>query len=178
MRGLYRSHLVRAMVAASVMCMYAAALADPAHKTNRGSAQHFQTSDRCIACHNGMQTPSGDDLSIGIDWRASIMANSARDPYWQASVRREITDHPAAATAIEDGCSDCHMPMARTEAKLRGQPGAVFAHLPVDPTKPEDLEAQDGVSCSLCHQISPDKLGKPESFSGGFVIAQAETGVH
>lgn len=140
---------------------------------------HFQTSDRCIVCHNGMRTSAGEDLSIGIDWRASIMGNSSRDPYWQASVRREITDHPAARELIEDGCADCHMPMARTEAKLRGELGGVFAHLPVDSEKREDLEAQDGVSCSLCHQISAEKLGTPESFSGGFVIAQPDpAGVH
>jgi len=140
---------------------------------------HFRTSDRCIACHNGMVSPSGETISIGVDWRASLMANSARDPYWQASVRREITDHPAAKILIEDSCADCHMPMARTEAKLRGQPGAVFAHLPVDPKKPEDLQAQDGVSCSLCHQITAEKLGTPESFSGGFVVAQPDAaGMH
>jgi hypothetical protein len=31
--------------------------------------------------------------------------------------------------------------------------------------------AADGVSCTLCHQIAPDRLGTPESFVGGFVIA-------
>ena len=49
----------------------------------------FQTSDRCLACHNGLMTPSGEDVSIGFLWRASMMANSSRDPYWQAGVRRE-----------------------------------------------------------------------------------------
>ncbi|HMF01272.1 MAG TPA: hypothetical protein VKK06_15390, partial [Terriglobia bacterium] len=49
----------------------------------------FQTSDRCFACHNGLSTSAGEDISIGFAWRASIMANSARDPYWQAGVRRE-----------------------------------------------------------------------------------------
>ena len=29
----------------------------------------FQTSDRCLACHNGLTTPSGKDVSIGFDWR-------------------------------------------------------------------------------------------------------------
>jgi hypothetical protein len=40
----------------------------------------FQTSDRCIACHNGLLTSSGVDVSIGFDWRTTMMANSARDP--------------------------------------------------------------------------------------------------
>jgi hypothetical protein len=176
MRRFTFNGLVRMAVLAQLTYVPMLVLADDA-----GNASHirFQTSDRCIACHNGMRTSSGEEFSIGIDWRASIMANSSRDPYWQASVRREITDHPTARAHIEDGCADCHMPMARTEAKLRGEPGAVFAHLPVNPEKREDLEAQDGVSCSLCHQISPEKLGTPESFSGGFVIAQPDpAGVH
>ena len=49
----------------------------------------FHTSDRCLACHNGLTNSSGQDVSIGFNWRASIMANSSRDPYWQASVRRD-----------------------------------------------------------------------------------------
>ena len=49
----------------------------------------FQTSDRCFACHNGLSTSAGEDISIGFSWRPTMMANSARDPYWQAGVRRE-----------------------------------------------------------------------------------------
>ena len=130
----------------------------------------FQTSDRCFACHNGLSTSSGEDISIGFAWRASMMANSARDPYWQAGVRREITDHPESQKAIEDECSICHMPMARFESKASGHEGEVFSHLPFDPDKPADRFAQDGVSCSLCHQIAKDKLGTRESFVGGFVV--------
>jgi len=88
-------------------------------------------------------------------------------PVLQASVRREITDHPAASVPIEDGCADCHMPMARTEAKLRGQPGSVFEHLPFDPGKPEDAEARDGVSCSLCHRSQPRSWGRPRASAAG-----------
>src|SRR5262249_36763862 len=91
----------------------------------REPALHFQSSDRCIACHNGLSTPSGEDISIGFDWRPSMMANSSRDPYWQASVRRESIDHPESRAAIEDECSICHMPMARYESKLNGREGEV-----------------------------------------------------
>jgi hypothetical protein len=130
--------------------------------------QTFQTSDRCIACHVGLITPSGQDVSIGTDWRASIMANSSRDPYWQASVRRESIEHPESQSAIQDECSICHMPIVRYEAKQRGQLAEVFSHLPID--SDSDKEAADGVSCSLCHQISKEKLGTAESYNGGFVI--------
>src|ERR1700760_1292966 len=59
----------------------------------------FRTSDRCVACHNGLTTSSGEDVSIGFAWRASIMANSSRDPYWQGSIRRETLDHPESKQA-------------------------------------------------------------------------------
>jgi hypothetical protein len=130
----------------------------------------FQTSDRCLACHNGIVTPSGEDISIGFAWRASIMANSSRDPYWQGSVRRESIDHPESQAAIEDECSVCHMPITRFEAKVEGHKGEIFSHLPFDKDKKENAKAEDGVSCSVCHQIAKDKLGAPESFNGGFVI--------
>src|SRR6187551_3532982 len=81
----------------------------------------FQTSDRCFACHNTLSTSHGEDISIGIAWRATMMANSARDPYWQAGVRRETIDHPQAKAAIEDECSKCHMPMARYQARFEGR---------------------------------------------------------
>src|SRR5882757_518571 len=90
----------------------------------------FQTSDRCFACHVGLITPSGRDVSISTDWRSSIMANSSRDPYWQASVRRESIDHPESQRQIEDECSICHMPITRFEAKQQGRQGEVFSHLP------------------------------------------------
>lgn len=130
----------------------------------------FHTSDRCQACHNGLSTPSGSDISIGFDWRSSIMANSARDPYWQASVRREDIEHPESKAEIEDGCADCHMPISRYEAKLQGKLGEVFAHLPFQSNPDKNATAEDGVSCSICHQISKEKLGTRESFNGGFVV--------
>ena len=76
----------------------------------------FATSDNCLACHNGLVASNGEDVSIGVAWRASMMANSSRDPYWQASVRRETLDHPTHADAIQDECAICHMPMARAAA--------------------------------------------------------------
>jgi cytochrome c551/c552 len=128
----------------------------------------FQTSDRCMACHNGLSTSAGEDISIGISWRSTMMANSARDPYWQAGVRREILDHPRSQAAIEDECATCHMPMARYQSKYEGREAEVFAHLDSDDRMSE--LARDGVSCSLCHQITQEKLGTRESLVGGFVV--------
>jgi hypothetical protein len=134
------------------------------------SGPQFQTSDRCFVCHTGKNLPSGVEVTIGSDWRTSVMANSSRDPYWQASVRRETLDHPQSQPAIEDECSICHMPIARYHSRLEGKSGQVFAHLPLSAMRPEDKEAADGVSCSVCHQISPENLGTPGSLTGGFVV--------
>jgi hypothetical protein len=130
----------------------------------------FQASDRCFACHNGLSTSAGEDISIGFAWRPSMMANSARDPYWQAGVRRETIDHSESKSAIEDECSKCHMPMARYQSRYEGKEGEVFSHLSFNSDDRLDRLAQDGVSCSLCHQIQKEKLGMRESFVGGFVV--------
>jgi hypothetical protein len=135
----------------------------------------FRTSESCLACHNGLSTPAGEDVSIGSEWRATMMANSSRDPYWQASVRREVIDHPESRAEIEDECATCHMPMARYEDRVAGAKGEVFARLAAGgPRTRRDSLAIDGVSCALCHQVTDEKLGTPASFVGGFVVDAAK----
>src|SRR5262249_41467762 len=131
----------------------------PAADQHQDLRPQFHTSDRCLACHNGLTTTSGQDVSIGVNWRASIMANSSRDPYWQASVRREDIDHPESKAEIEDACADCHMPMARYQAKLQGKLGEVSAHIPFDEDTRKNADAEDGVTCAVCHQITPENFG-------------------
>ena len=149
------------------------------HTVDAQSADHttFATSDQCIACHSNIIDENGRNVSIGHIWRGSMMAQSARDPYWQASVRREVTDYPGARAEIEDTCATCHMPMARTLARAEGVPGKVFEHLEAARRGEESaLFAMDGVSCTTCHQIRPDNLGDESSFDGNFVI-RTDTGV-
>jgi hypothetical protein len=134
-----------------------------------GTSPWLREATACMACHDRLTTTSGEDVSFGTLWQASLMANSARDPYWQASMRREVSDHPTATATIEDECSRCHMPMGNEHARAAGRTGRVFANLPGQPGA--DPLAVDGVACSLCHQISPARLGEPASFSGGYVIA-------
>ena len=131
----------------------------------------FASSDQCIACHSNLTDSEGRNVSIAHAWRASIMAHSARDPYWQASVRREVIDHPEAQARIEDTCSTCHMPMARTLARADGGLGKVFEHLEAAARGEESAAlALDGVSCTTCHQIEADNFGEESSFDGNFVI--------
>jgi hypothetical protein len=123
----------------------------------------FTTSDQCMACHNNLTTPFGEDVSIGSNWRSTMMANSGRDPYFQAGLRREVTDHPTAAADIQGECAACHMPMLQRTAHAAGKPVDVFAQR-------EDALAADGVSCTVCHQIASDRLGTRETFNGGFMM--------
>jgi hypothetical protein len=164
--------------------------AEPAPST-RAPVDHtlFTTSVHCIACHSKVYAPNGEDISIGYQWRASIMANSSRDPYWQAGIRREIMDHPTAKAAIEDTCSTCHMPMQRFQARAEGKNGEVLKYLDsihsgaamIEPeAKLEEVAdvkatlAADGVSCTVCHQIRPDNFGQESSLDGGFIIDLAK----
>ena len=134
-------------------------------------AVSFQTASECMACHNSLTTSGGEDVSIGVSWRASMMAHSSRDPYWLAAVRRETIDHPKHAAAIEDECSICHMPMTTYPARAAGRLGRVFDHLASrDRGGVPNAFAADGVSCTVCHQITAERLGTPESFTGGYVL--------
>jgi mono/diheme cytochrome c family protein len=132
----------------------------------------FTHSENCVACHNNLTTPAGEDVSIGATWRSTMMGNAARDPYWQAGVRRETIDHPSHSAEIQDECAACHMPMAQKIARASGGMGQVFAHLPIAGSNRSALQAlaADGVSCSVCHQIAPDRLGTRDSFNANFTM--------
>jgi hypothetical protein len=132
----------------------------------RGHNEVFATGDGCAQCHsaapraNAMRTATGDDVSPHALWQASVMANSARDPYWRAAVVRERTAAGEGAAAVEQGCVRCHAPMAHHSARLAGLPLPGAAAIAGDPL------AQDGVSCTVCHQILPDGLGTDATFDG------------
>jgi hypothetical protein len=175
-----RTHILN--LRRSSLCIHAAGLAAalalsiaPVSALAQAKTSLFRTSDACMACHNGLSTPKGEDISIGFAWRSSMMGNAGRDPYWMAAVRREITEHPSQRAVIEDECSACHLPMTRFHAVQAGGKGQVFANIHSGASAgPMQLLAQDGVSCTLCHQITADKLGTRESFVAGFVIDTKE----
>jgi hypothetical protein len=143
----------------------------------KGIATSFRSSDRCLACHVGMKTSTGEDYSIGFDWRASLMANSSRDPYWQASIRRETMDHPEATQHIQNECSFCHMSGIRLADRDAGRDTHVFSRFPFQKvsgkTSQSQRLAQDGVTCSVCHQIEQEGLGTEATFNGNVVVSKA-----
>lgn len=134
---------------------------------------YFAASGVCVVCHKNMIDAAGNDVSIDQYWRGTMMANAARDPYWQAAMRAETLANPGLGDAIEDTCTRCHMPMARTTANFNGEIGIAFEGGFFNPDNPLHVLGMEGVSCTLCHQIQDQFLGQEEGFDGNYVIDTA-----
>jgi hypothetical protein len=90
-----------------------------------------------------------------------MMAHSAKDPYWRARVLFEVSQRALPAAEVEDLCLRCHAPAQQYPMRAKSQRLATAAL--------NDL-GRDGVTCTVCHQITPAGLGTPASFTGGFTI--------
>jgi len=145
----------------------ALAVGDPG-EPRRGPDPHardevFTTSERCAVCHLGapgasaMHTPTGDDVSPYGLWQGTMMANAFRDPYFRAQLAKETA---ASGEEVQELCLRCHAPMAHHEAVLAGKAPPRLADVA------NDLVADDGVSCTVCHMIDGKNLGTEASFSG------------
>jgi len=128
----------------------------------------FLVSGECVQCHRSdgraLTDNQGESVAMPDDWGSTMMANALRDPFFQATVEREVSLRPALASTIEDICLTCHSPMARTQAIYDGAEA-----YSLEEARGSALAA-DGVSCTLCHQIQPDYLGAPDSWNGGYHI--------
>lgn len=130
-----------------------------------GSNAMFTGSGKCGGCHGHDQLLNANLTSEGVDvnptdaWRGSMMANSAKDPFWRAKVSHEVAVNPGHQEGLEDKCTSCHAPLGRFNAHYLG-----YSHYAMDSLEIDSL-ALDGVSCGACHQQRPDEtLGK--LFSG------------
>jgi hypothetical protein len=134
--------------------------------------EHFAGSGACSECHNDLIDDQGVDVSLGTDWETSTMANSARDPYWRAKMAATLKNHPNLAHEINDTCTRCHAPMANEAMRKDGVEILAFGDEGMlNPVSGYYDHAQDGVSCSLCHQIEDTgNLGSVEATSGNFEI--------
>ena len=130
----------------------------------------FSGSGACASCHRNMKDEAGTDVSNDSLWRSTLLANAARDPYWRATVRSEVNQAPQITEVIQQKCATCHMPMAEVTLIHNQQAVTLVDQGLFDPANELNLLGNDGVSCTLCHQIEPDNLGQPDSFSGGFLI--------
>lgn len=142
----------------------------PGAELSQFEGRFFSASGRCTPCHQLMVDDAGNDVSIASHWRASMMANSARDPYWQAAVAQELELQPEQSQEIEALCARCHAPMASFTDRALGEQPAITGNGYLEPGNERHELAMDGVSCTLCHQIREDGLGLPESYGGGYQI--------
>ena len=129
-----------------------------------GSNSMFTGSGRCSGCHghdplgNASITEEGEDVNVSDDWQPTMMANSAKDPFWKAKVTHEIAINPSHSAELQDKCTSCHAPMGHFPAHFDGAPHYNLEMLA------EDSLGLDGVSCNACHQQDPDSIG--QFFSG------------
>lgn len=124
----------------------------------------FRTAGRCAGCHGhdplaqAMVDENGVDVNVTSDWRSTMMANSARDPFFRAKMEHEVLVNPGHQQAIENKCTGCHAPLGHHEQRILGLPAFNAAMLDTSRI------GIDGVSCLACHGISPDSAGS--LFSG------------
>lgn len=120
---------------------------------------YFTTAGRCAGCHGrdllGQASidAQGRDVNVVDDWRSTMMANSARDPFWRAKVRHESLVNPAHADALQNKCLGCHAPLGMHEERMLGNAPFTLAHLDTSRL------GMDGVSCLSCHMQSEATAG-------------------
>lgn len=125
----------------------------------------FRGSGLCEGCHGydpneiASLDGEGNDINPTDQWRATMMANSARDPFWRAKVSHETAVNPANTVELEDKCTSCHAPLGHYGARF--DEGAT--HFSMEELLADSL-ALDGVSCNACHAQSDVNIG--DLFSG------------
>lgn len=90
-----------------------------------------------------------------------MMAHSSADPYWRARVQYEVSVSGLPRADVENLCLRCHAPAQQYPLRANGKKLAVAGL--------DDL-GRDGVTCTVCHQITPEGLGTAASFTAGFRI--------
>ncbi len=141
-------------------------VADTLHEGYNGL---FAASGDCESCHgydvNGIASSGAEsgDVNVVDDWKTTMMAMSAKDPFWRAKVSHEVLVNPDHQAAIEDKCTSCHASMGHFAAFHSGAEHYSMEDLEQDPW------GLDGVSCLSCHQQSTESLGDTHSGDLRFV---------
>lgn len=158
-RALFRAHLT-----AYSHPLPTASFGDPDHRMKIDSNILFPNAKACSGCHGrdplgkALVTSLGEDVNIYDDWRSSMMANSARDPFWRAKVTHETLINPAHSMDLQDKCTSCHAPSGHYQAKLHDKKTHyTLANLYTDTL------GLDGVNCQMCHAQAPALIGSLHS---------------
>jgi hypothetical protein len=137
------------------------------------------------------------NLSPYAEWSASPMGLAGRDPVFFAQLQSETNHLPQYKTCIQQTCLRCHGAMGSRQLAIDtpGQgsldceslyaippPAGVpfgkeftrdivqqWPHSEANGEQNYAALARDGISCTICHRISPDSLGEEDSFTGNFV---------
>ncbi|WP_148282236.1 hypothetical protein [Corallococcus coralloides] len=160
----------------------------------------FLTSDQCWSCHSGVGhiaqglagagsllardgelaegTPRYADVSSYGEWSVSMMGLAGRDPIFRAQREWEAHHREACADDITDLCYSCHGAAGQRQLRLDA-PSRKFDHAMVSaladaPDGKYGALARDGVSCSVCHQMSGKDLGTPASYTGNWTPTAAD----
>ena len=160
--------------------------------------EEFLTSDQCSSCHDatGTLSPIRPDLPTMMfpdateplanvspygEWRYSMMGLSGRDPIFFAQLDTETTLHAnlqnhlgTAPEFIEDLCLHCHGVMGQRQFHIDNGSGGFFTRPELNDTNSKyGALGRDGVSCTVCHHVSPDGLGTSSTFTGNFNVGPA-----
>jgi len=159
----------------------------------------FLTSSNCMSCHEAVQlysqmpnmvvtekkkdgAASLINLSTHSEWRHSTMGLSGRDPVFFAQLESERAMHPELADQIDNKCLSCHAVMGQRQWQHDKGVDLPFTHKmamaePGSEHAKYGALARDGVSCVVCHQMQPEGMGDPETYSGKFKFPAKPTGV-
>lgn len=143
---------------------------------------HFLSSDQCMSCHGAQTGPNGaimwigpNDPNAGVnvspygEWRWSPMGLAGRDPIFYAQLESELDIlkqefNPSKETqdAVVNLCLTCHGAMGKHQFDI--DQGKVTDGFQVDwtlltnrsdPNFHYGALARDGISCTICHHITP-----------------------
>ncbi|MDB6026647.1 MAG: hypothetical protein JWM68_2870 [Verrucomicrobiales bacterium] len=158
------------------------------------NAAPFLTSDACVGCHDAsylqnnrlpmMMLPNPGhsnyfNVSEWSEWNGSLMSQSGRDPVFLAQLEAERTMRPGYKDYISDFCFSCHGAMGQRQLHLDHAaqyftPEVILSTPSSTNADPKLAKygalARDGVSCTICHRITPDKLGTDDSFNAQFAV--------
>lgn len=119
------------------------------------------------------------NLSPYGEWRASLMGLAGRDPvfYAQLASERTLHDQKDLPVTIQNICFRCHGVMGKRQLDIDTKNTKPFLvdyvqEFGTMPLAKYGALARDGVSCTVCHHIAAEGLGKPETFTGQFKVGQ------
>jgi len=161
-----------------------------------GGVPEFLTSDQCSGCHDatgtligatpnmiyGPQGPSPVNLSPYGEWRYSMMGLAGRDPIFLAQLDSESTLHrhlagkANGADFTQDLCLRCHGVMGQRQFHIDhgNAPKTLFTRAMLqDRNSRYGALARDGISCTVCHHMTDDKLQDPSTYTGLFIVGPA-----